>query len=204
MVEYETKFIGLAGPTCSGKTTLASEIARIHSEVTWLSFDEYWINLIPRLGAGQLPDWERPESYDVGKFLRDLQALKRGETVALRCHALDSTVVGISERTITPSRLLLVEGFLIYYSADFRERFDKKIFIDLPEEEIIRRRLARPRITFGVNDEREYVYEILLPGLRRWVYPQRQYADLVLDGLKPVDVLAQEVLGFLGTGKPVG
>lgn len=66
MSEYETTLVGLAGPSCSGKTTLAREILRIHpQEITWLSFDEYGINLIPKLGIGKLPDWESPESYEV-------------------------------------------------------------------------------------------------------------------------------------------
>lgn len=72
-------------------------------------------------------------------------------------------------------------------------------FIDLPEEEIIRRKLARSRTTLGVDNEREYIDKMLLPGLQRWVYPQRQYADLILDGLKPVGELTQAVLGFVAT-----
>lgn len=181
MPGYETASVGLAGPSCSGKTTLAREIVRISpQEVTILSFDKYWIDLIPKIRPDELPDWESPESYDAARFIRDLQDLKRGK------------------RTTTQSNLLLVEGFLIYHSPISRACFNKKLFIDLPEEEIIRRRLARSRITFGIHDEREYVYKMLLPGLRRWVYPQRQYADLILDGFKPVDVLAQEVLSVLG------
>lgn len=180
MPEYETTFVGLAGPSCSGKTTLAREIVRrCPQEITWLSFDEYWINIIPKLKVDELPDWENPESYDAARFIKDLQALKRGK------------------RTTTQSNLLLVEGFLIYHSPISRACFDKKIFIDLPEEEIIKRRLVRSKTTFGVNDEGEYINRMLLPGLRRWVYPQRQYADLILDGFKPVDELAQEVLRFL-------
>lgn len=199
MSEYEIPCVGLAGASCSGKTTLAREIVRRNpQEITWLSFDEYWINIIPKLKADEPPDWESPESYDVARFLRDVQLLKRGETLKLKQHTLDSTTNGISERIITPSKLLLVEGFLAYYSPISRACFDRKIFIDLPEEEIIRRRVERSRITFGTQYEGEYVYKMLLPGLKRWVYPQRQYADLILDGLKPVDVLAQEVLGFLG------
>lgn len=189
MPEYETTSVGLSGPSCSGKTTLAREIVRISTqEITTLSFDGYWIDLILRLKPGELPDWESPESYNVAKFLRDLHALKREERIRLEHNALDST----------SARLLLVEGFLLYYSPASRACFDRKFFIDLPEEEIIRRRLARSRNTFGIHNEREYIDKMLLPGLQRWVYPQRQYADLILDGLKPVNILAQEVLSFLG------
>lgn len=181
MPEYETTAIGLAGTSCSGKTTLICEIVRRSPrEITTLSFDRYWKDIIPNLKRDELPDWESPESYDIARFLRDLQLLKRREIIT------------------TQSNLVLVEGFLIYHSPVARACFNKKIFIDLPEEEVIRRRSTRPRSTFGVDDEREYVFKMLLPGLQRWVYPQRQYADLVLDGLRPVDVLAEEVIKFLG------
>lgn len=102
MPEYEITSVGLAGPSCSGKSTLAREILRIHpQELTWLSFDEYGINLISKLETGELPDWENPESYEVARFLRDLQLLKREETVQLKCYTSDSTATSIPERTIT-------------------------------------------------------------------------------------------------------
>lgn len=83
-------------------------------------------------------------------------------------------------------------GFLALHDEPTRALCDQRLFIDLPEEEIMRRRTERadPNSPW---DTPEYINEELIPGHRQYVEPQREYADHIVDGMLDPDQLAYEV-----------
>jgi len=98
---------------------------------------------------------------------------------------------------IVPKPFTFIEGFLIFHDPVARDVFDARIFIELPEEVIIKRRLARSEGTSRWDDP-DYIANRLIPGHKKYVEPQRKYADLVIDGRQSIREMASEILAFLG------
>lgn len=67
-----------------------------------------------------------------------------------------------------------------------------RIFLDIPEEEIVRRRLAR-KIGNSPWDAEDYIYGRLLRGHRDNVLPTKVFAHHVIDATKPKDDLIDQI-----------
>lgn len=197
-MEKETsKLIGIAGGSCSGKTTLVRALhERLRYKITPLSFDDYFVDLeaLPKA----VTDFETPNLYHYDRLASDLTALKAGKTVEIQCNSDEAIEEGITSRIVVPSENIVLEGFLIFHEPKTRALFDIKIFIDIPEEELVKRRLKRGRgkehITWNTP---EYINSKVLPGHRKFVLPQKKYADVVCDGMKPTNQLLDEILIYL-------
>src|SRR3546814_11372068 len=74
--------IGIAGPSCSGKSSLASLIAG-RTVATHLCLDRFWIRKAPAVYRDGFRSFERPDLYD-GKAMASaaLTAAETGPVVA--------------------------------------------------------------------------------------------------------------------------
>lgn len=165
------QIIGIGGVSCSGKTKVAKALReKLGPDVTFLDFDSYHIS------SSELADksisWEDPRHFRYDQYVSDLKKLKK-----------------------SARGLVIVEGFLIFFDEKARDLFGKKIYLDLPEEEIKQRRIARKRGTD--SDTLEYINGELIPGQRKFVYHQKEHADLVIDGQKPTETAVKEILNFI-------
>ncbi|HUW24116.1 MAG TPA: AAA family ATPase [Patescibacteria group bacterium] len=189
--------VGICGGSCSGKTALVKELqAKLLDKIAVVSFDDYFLGA-DKLDYEKVTDWESPNLYDYEKFIDDLSRLKQGQEIRFESHSRESDDEGIKEKTVPPKALTIVEGFLIYYHPVARSFFDKRIFIELPEDEILKRRIARRK---GNKhwDNSQYLKTKFLESQRKFVFPQKKYADLVMDGNEPVGVLVEKIEQELG------
>ncbi len=196
MSQLEISLIGIAGGSCSGKTTLANELeAKLSDKVVRLSFDDYFVGLEMLRGI-QVDDWESPTLYDWQRFISDLKRLRVGNSIMIGCNSRESVEKGVRSKLIIPRRFTLVEGFLIFHDPEARKCFDKRIFVDISEEELIRRRLSRIKGSEGWDDP-EYIKNKLIPGHKRYVLPQKEHGQLVIDGTQPIEWLVDQVIDFI-------
>lgn len=190
------KLIGIAGGTCSGKTTLLKNLAdKFGDSISVLSFDEYFIGS-DLYDVNTITNFEDPKLYNFDGFIRDLRLIKQGKPLTIRANSRESAENGLKQKTIASKPVIIVEGWLIYHNLEARNLFDKKIFIDLPDEEITRRRHAR---TKGSRhwDSHDYIQAKIIPGHRKYVEPQKAYANLILDGTRPQEELVQAAWAFI-------
>lgn len=161
--------IGIAGGTCSGKTTLTGLLTEKLAglSVRVLHMDSYFKdkNSIPTVIAPvkgvEYPEHNHPDSFRLDDFYADLDAARRG-----------------------PEDVLIVEGLLILYLPEVREKLDLKIFVDLPSDERLIRRVRR-----FMRDRGQTMDEVAARYLdtvryrhNEFVEPSRWFADLVLNG----------------------
>ncbi len=198
--------IGIAAPTCAGKTSLISELQyRMPVSLAALSFDEY--DLYPEgsqamdreLVEGNITNWEDPDLFDIPQFVADLGKIAQGESVKLVTRSRESMALGDAERIFTPVRTNLIEGLFVLHDSRARALMDLTIFIDIPIEIMIERRLAtlRPGSEGNPWDDPVYITGKMVEGTKRYVLPQRDLADVVLDGLQPTEDLADAVMNML-------
>ena len=131
-------FVGIAGGTGSGKTTVAAAIAaRVGPEkLVHISHDSYYRDL-RHLSAD-----ERART----NFATPTRSRRSSSTTSGRCARLvDVPVYDFSAHVPRPERkrpakIVLVEGILIYSAPELRELLDIKIFVDTGPTSFIRHR----------------------------------------------------------------
>ncbi|MBW4061325.1 AAA family ATPase [Candidatus Saccharibacteria bacterium] len=196
-----TKLIGIAGGTSSGKTTLLKKLKeQLGDNVSTLSFDEYFIGS-DLYNLNDITNFEDPKLYNWPKLLEDLTQLSEGRSITIRANSRESAEQGVKEKAVEARAKIIVEGWLVFYDPEISALFDKKIFIEVPDQEIIKRRHAR---TSGTRhwDSHEYINSKILPNHHMYVDPQKRLADLILDGLLPVEVLVGQVVKFMQKEAP--
>lgn len=125
----ESFIIGIAGGTGSGKTTLTKRLKeRFGDDVSVISHDNYYKrhDELPYEERCRL-NYDHPDAFDTDLMVEQVQALRRGETIA--CPVYDFTVHNRSEDTllIAPTSVIILEGILIFADSKLRDLMDVKI-----------------------------------------------------------------------------
>lgn len=138
-----TIFIGIAGGTGSGKTTLTEHLAaRFGSDISVVHHDNYYKRQDRPFAERCLQNYDHPDAFDTDLMIEDLKALKRGETI--HCPVYDYAIHNRTDETveIKPTKVVIVEGILIFQNKALRDLLDIKIFVETDADVRILRRVA--------------------------------------------------------------
>jgi uridine kinase len=172
--------LGIAGPSCAGKTTVAKLLQEMFPDALIVSQDQYWkdTSKFPRVGENK--NWELPENLDFDTLARNLQELKSGKSTQAPLWKYKEEG-NPHQQTLVPASFIIVEGFLLFHDERIRNLLDMKFYIDIPEDAIVARRVARNRRDEG--DRELYYREVVVQEYRKHGLPTRKFADVVVDGL---------------------
>jgi uridine kinase len=189
-------FVAVTGGTCSGKTTLASGLSRrFGGELAVLPFDDLAIGRAVLAAAGRtVTDWDDPALWRWDDVRRHLTDLRAGRATIVDARSRESRDAGITSRRIEPRPVVVLVGYLALHDATIARTFDVRVYLDLPEDELVCRRLRRAP---GEENREPYLSSTLLPAHRRLVVPQRARATHVVDGTLPRDTVADEVADII-------
>ena len=176
--------IGIAGGTGSGKSTFSERIqARFPEEILVLYRDNYYKPYaeIPFEERVKL-NYDCPEAFDNLLFRRDLESLKRGETIEGPVYDYTHYIRLPETQTLVARPIILVEGILIFDDPTIRELFDLRIFVDTDADVRILRRMKRDVLERGrsiESIESQYL-QTVKPMHERYVEPLKKYAHLIV------------------------
>ena len=181
--------IGIAGGSGSGKTTMADALAAAFApEVTVLRHDDYYkahdeLTYEERTRL----NYDEPAAFDNELFAEHLMRLGRGERI--ECPMYDYRIHNRSRevRPIDPTKVVIVEGILIFADERVAPLFDLRIFVDTDADTRLIRRIRR-----DVNERARSIESVLSqwettvkPMHDRYVQPSMAKADIVvLDGAR--------------------
>jgi uridine kinase len=175
------RIIGIVGASGSGKTSVAKELAELAGNASLMSQDNYYRGLPDDIAAA---DWnfDDPAALDLEHLTRDLAALKRGETVEGPRYIFSTHKRAPDTVTLKPAPTIIVEGLFLFANRHLRDVFDLKVFIDLPLDVCLERRVARDVVERGRTAEmiRQRWAEQVEPMYRKFVEPTRAFADILL------------------------
>ncbi len=189
--------IGIAGGTGSGKTTLTWHLKNhFGQEVTVIGHDNYYKRQEGKTYEERAKqNYDHPDAFDTGLLVEHLRELKAGRSI--RCPVYSYVDHNRTDEAleIFPTKVLIVEGILIFQDPELREMFDIKIFVETDADVRILRRCLRDVEERG-RTLRSVVIQYLTtvkPMHEQYVEPSRKYADIVvLEGGH--NLVAQEMI----------
>lgn len=178
-------FIGIAGGTGSGKSTIAANIAQgLPTEaVTVIDNDAYYKD------HAELPfeerekvNYDHPDALDNGLLARHLDRLRAGEAVEIPQYDFTTHTRRPETRRVEPLPLVIVEGILVFVDEAIRSRLDVKIFVDTDADIRVFRRIRRDLEQRGRSFQsiRDQYYTTVRPMHLQFVEPSKRWADLII------------------------
>jgi uridine kinase len=195
-------FIGVAGGTGSGKSTVAQKIAEglPKDAVGIIDHDAYYrehkdLSFEER----QLVNYDHPDSLESELLAQHLKELRSAKTVDIPIYDFVNHARKAETRTITPKPIIIVEGILVFVEKSIRENLDVKIFVDTAADIRVMRRIRRDMENRGrtFQQVREQYYQTVRPMHLQFVEPSKTHADLIIPEGGNNSVALDLVLGKL-------
>ena len=201
----DTMLIGIAGGTGSGKTTLTRHLKEhFGDDVTVIGHDSYYKRQEGKTYEERAQvNYDHPNAFDTELLIQHLRELKAGRSIQCPVYSYADHNRTNQTVTITPTKVIIVEGILIFQNPTLREMFDIKIFVETDADERILRRCLRDVEERGRTLQsvvNQYLTTVK-PMHEKYVEPSRKYADIVvLEGghnLVALDMIMQRIQGHI-------
>ena len=194
--------IGIAGPSCSGKTSIAQTLkAMLPGEVTAFGTDSYYLDLSHlSLAERARVNFDDPDILESALLVEHLSKLRRGQRILQPVYDFSThSRIRVRHEEIEPQDFLIVEGLFTLHWPNVREMFDLRVFISAPDETCFGRRKSRDVRERGRTlDSIVAQYDATVrPGNERFVLPSRVHADMVVSGEQPIHESAEQIAGFI-------
>lgn len=171
--------IGIAGGTCSGKSTLTDALEAYYGDrAVVMHMDRYFKRPSPTtiapISGKEYVEHNHPDTLNLEEMYRDFDAAVSGERP-----------------------LVIIEGLFALYLEPIRTRCDLKIFVDLASDERLVRRIRRFEQKGQTFDE---ITDRYIDTVRfrhnELIEPTRWQADMVVNGIfkqNTVDIITAYV-----------
>ena len=193
--------LGVGGCSGSGKTTLARELAT-QLNATLFPLDLYYRDL-----SQVSPDtrhtynFDHPDSLESELIIEHVRALAAGLPIHRPVYDFKthSRVHG-SYDTVTPARVVIVEGILALHYAELLPLYTASVYVNAPHDVCLTRRVHRDVEERGRTAEsvREQFAATALPMAIEYVLPSAAHATLMVEGTDALDWSIEQILHTLG------
>ena len=191
--------IGIAGPSCAGKSELARWLAaRLQAPV--LNLDHYYFDMsdLP-LEERARRNFDEPAALDYPLILAHVRSLAAGQPVRAPRYDFATHTRARDETLVEPGDYMILEGLFALYWPEVRASMRTRLFVTAPDEVCLDRRTARDAHERGRSPEsvRRQFETTVRPMAHLHVLPTAAHAGLVLVGTEPIDSLGARVLAIL-------
>ena len=199
-----TLFIGIAGGTGSGKTTLTEHLAaHFGADISVVHHDNYYKKQDRPFEERCKQNYDHPDAFDTDLMIQHLKELKAGHTI--HCPVYSYSDHNRTDQTVEvkPTKVVIVEGILIFHDPELRDLLDIKIFVETDADVRILRRALRDVEDRGrtMRSVVEQYLSTVKPMHEQFVEPSRKFADIVvLEGghnLVALDMIMQRIAGHI-------
>ncbi|HET8667071.1 MAG TPA: uridine kinase [Terriglobales bacterium] len=212
--------IGVAGPSCAGKTELSRHLARA-LDATLLPLDCYYRDLSDLTMEQRARfNFDEPSALDHDLFVQHLRDLAAGLPIDRpvydfsthsRTKEVERIVPGHSSGQLElPAsdlesgvplhrEFIVVEGLFVLYWPDVRSVFGTSAFVHLEDEPCLERRIDRDTRERGRTRESvvQQFTETVQPMAKLYVHPTRQHADIVVPGDNDINLSVATVIDHI-------
>ena len=180
----DVMIIGIAGGTGSGKTTIAQNIKEVFKDdVAILCHDYYYkSNEGISLEERKKLNYDHPNSFDTDLLIEQVKTLKNGDIIHHPVYSFVEHTRLKETVEIKPTKVIIVEGILIFENKELCDLMDIKVFVDTDADVRIIRRLLRDVQERG-RDLDSVVNQYLntvKPMHEEFVDPSKRRADIII------------------------
>ena len=197
MTEVPRLFVGVAGGSGSGKSTVAARIAKaLDTRCATVEYDAYYRDRRDLSAAERARiNYDHPDALETELLLEHLRRLREGRTIEAPQYDFQSHLRREQTRPIAPAPVVIVEGIMALVDARVREFYDIKVFVDTDADIRLMRRIRRDLEQRGrtFQSVRDQYYRTVRPMHLQFVEPSKRWADIIVpeggDNRVAIDVL---------------
>ncbi|MBL8741601.1 MAG: uridine kinase [Myxococcales bacterium] len=188
--------VGIAGGSGSGKTTVANHIRAALAEafaamgagakkgdVCIVEHDAYYRDRRDLTYAERCQlNFDHPDSLETELLVEHVAALRAGKAADIPIYDFKNHERSAEVRTVGPSRVVIVEGILVFADEALRKTFDLRVYVDTDADIRAFRRIRRDIEHRGRSFEsiREQYYATVRPMHLMFVEPSKRHAHVIL------------------------
>jgi uridine kinase len=177
-------FIGVAGGTGSGKTTVSTKIASYFPDsCIIIAHDSYYRDQSHlRMAERKKTNYDHPDSLETTLLIQQLELFRKGKSVEVPEYDFTRHTRAKTTRITSTKPIVLIEGILLFENVRLRNMMDIKLFIDTDADVRLGRRITRDiqergrTLDFSLN---QYL-TMSRPMHQAFVEPTKKYADIIL------------------------
>lgn len=177
--------IGVAGGTGSGKSTLVKRLQEAFKDddVATICHD-YYYKAHPELTYEERTklNYDHPKAFDTDMMVEHIKALKNNVPVERPVYSFVEHNRTDEKVTVKPSKVIIVDGILIFENKELRDLMDIKVYVDTDADIRLARRILRDVRERGRSMESvitQYTSTVK-PMHEEFVEPSKKYADVII------------------------
>lgn len=184
-MERNCIIIGVAGGSGSGKTTIARKLLETFEaqDAVLVEQDAYYKELhIESIDERAKMNFDHPDAIEFELLRQQLLDLVQGKEIERPIYDFSTHMRKLETIKIKPSKIIIVEGILIFAVPEIRELFDVKIFVDTDADEMLIRRMERDIKERGrtFDSVRDQYLSTVKPMYLEFAEPSKRYADVII------------------------
>lgn len=196
-----SKICAIAGGSGAGKTTLARMVHEVliedadHLAIDWYYKDLSHITMEERRAV----NYDHPDSLEFELFGEHLDDLRNGKPVLapqydFATHTRTTDVITVKARPV-----VVADGILLLAVPEVRPRYDHAVFVDVPEQVRLERRVKRDVAERGrdADDIVRQWNEFVAPMHTELVQPSMAFADRVVTMDEDFTAVARDIANHL-------
>ena len=179
--------IGIAGGTCSGKSSIANiliEEFKYTKSINIIKEDDYYKDQSNMPMEERVKtNYDHPLAFDFDLMTEHIKKLINGESIEKPTY--DYTVHNRDKEkhiTLEPTEILIIDGILILAEKELCDLMDLKIFVDTDADVRLGRRILRDITERGrsVDSVLTQYQTTVKPMHEKFVEPSKKNADIVI------------------------
>jgi len=181
--------IGIGGGTGSGKTTILDAIAKNldSRNVITIQHDSYYRDRshLP-LRETEKINYDHPDALETDLLVQHLKDLIAGNKIEIPLYDFTTHTRQEKGNIVSPAKVIIIEGHLVFADRALRELLDLKIYIDTDDDIRFIRRLQRDIKDRDRSMEsviQQYI-KTVRPMHKEFVEPSKEYADIIISGVQ--------------------
>jgi len=177
--------IGIAGGSGSGKTTVVNKIIKglPKNAVSVISQDSYYKDN-GHLASDEKKkiNFDHPASIEFELLNRHVDQLMHNEPIEKPIYSYVTCARSKETIPVVPTKVVIVEGILVFTNAKLRNKFNIKVFVDADQDDRLMRIVRRDLIERGrsVQDVLTHYETFVKPMHLQFIEPTKRYADIIV------------------------
>jgi len=197
--------VGIAGGSCSGKSTLAQSLVNLLNDrkTVHVSQDAYYKDQskLPMLTRERV-NYDCPDAIDIDLLVHHLTDLKSGRAIEKPVYDFTTHTRLNDRRVVHPRDIIVIEGTLIFVYTELMSLMDIRVFLDIPADIRLARRILRDMRHRGRSVEavvRQWVDSVRIMD-EQYVVQTKCYADILFTedpSGDDMELLATKIKGYI-------